>query len=1349
MIPRFSVRKPMTVIVVVVLIIVLGVVSFRNMNTDLLPEISLPYVIVLTTYPGASPEAVEKEITRPLEQAMGTLPGIESVSSTSNENYSLISLQFEQTANLETISGDIREKINQINGSWPDMVGTSTILKINPNMIPVVVAGMYHDELDVKELSGLVREELSLAMEGTDGTASVLISGLVETHIRVELEEKEFDRVNAEIRDAIDEQFRETEEELQEGIDKVDEGLDGANAAQESLPAAKTRLKQAQIELEQKIAAAQNELDSKEQELLEGMIQVNAAQIAVVTELETLSQTIGQVESIAQTQQELQNTLQAATEYIGLYEQYTQLDAAYQAYLLQTMQEQGLQSPEEAEAYLEEQQDEAFLMLRANRTQCQMQLEVLGGYDEQLYLQQQAAAAAALEGLAQIDAIIQTIAAAGTSPQEILEQLRGTESQLQEQLKKLEETQEQLESGSVSLEQAYTQIRISEASATVEITDGLIQTIAAQTMLPQTIAQLEATKKQLEDAKEQLEDAREAAYKQADLHEILTLERVAMILAAENFSMPAGYVENDEGQTYIVRVGDELTQEQLEKLLLLDLDMEGLEPVCLSDIATIRTVDNTDELYAKLNLQNGIMVSFSKQSNYSTSAAARNITKKLNELEKAYPGLHFVQLLNQGDYIKIVTDSVLNNLVIGAVLAVIILFLFLQDIRPTLITAFSIPISVMFAITLMYFSGVSINVISLAGLAVAVGMLVDNSIVVIENIFRMRQAGMSSAEAAVKGAVQVAGAITASTLTTVCVFLPIVFVHGLTRQIFQDMALTIGYSLLASLAIALSLVPTLSLWMLRKRRTRRLKVKTERDLYTEALSFCLKHKAVTLLTAVAMLAVSVLAGLSRGFSYMPEMASTEIMVSVDMTDENATLEDTKAFCDGLTEKILEYRGVDYVGVTLSAGVASVIGLDADPDPTRATMYVLVDENARVYGLEDEIRQMTEDAPCEIEITGSSSIMGFGSALGGSGVTINVYANDLDVLRDSAQKVADMLRSVEGIDLVDDGIGETTPELRVTVDKTEAMKYGLTVAQVYQELSAALQDETVATTIESLDESIEILVYAKERAATKPEDVREYTFRVTDYSGEEKEVRLADIAQITETETLTQIQHTQQRRYLSVTGTLKQGYNVTKVNEAARNRSKGLSLQDGVRLEFAGESRTIYDAMKDMVKMLLLGILIIYLIMVAQFQSLRSPFVVMFTIPLAFTGGFLALWVTGKELSIVAMVGFIMLVGIIVNNGIVLVDYANQLRESGKDAMNAITEAGRTRLRPVLMTVLTTVLGLVPLAAGMGSGADLIQPVAIVCIGGLLYATLMTLFVVPVMYVMTNRKKEKKGDGSDE
>ena len=1349
MIPRFSVKKPMTVIVAVVLIIILGVVSFRNMTTDLLPKISLPYVIVLTTYPGASPEAVETEVTRPLEQAMGTLPGISSVSSTSNENYSLVSLEFEQTANLDTISGDIREKINQINGSWPDMVGTSTILKIDPNMIPVVVAGIFHDELDEKELSALVREDLALALEGTDGTASVLISGLVEEHIRIELEEARFDRLNGTIQDAIDEQFRETEEELQEGIDSVDEGLNEANEAQESLPSVKAGLKQAQIELERRIAETQEELDSKQQELLEGQLQVNAAQQAAVAEMETLQDTIAQVESIAQTQQELQKALEQAQKYIGLYEQYTQLNGAYQAYLQQTMQEEGFSSPEEAETWLEEQQDETFLMLRGNRTQCLMQLEAMGGYDEQLYLQQQAVKAATQEGLAQIDAVIETMAAPGTSTQEILEQLRAAQAQLQDAIDKLNETQKQLETGSITLEQAYTQIRISEASATVEITDGLIQTVAAQTMLPQTIAQLEATKKQLEDAKEQLQDAKEQAYRQADLHEILTRERVAMILAAENFSMPAGYVESEDGQSYVVRVGDELTQEQLRDLLLLDLDMEGIDPVYLSDIATITKVDNTDELYAKLNLQNGVMVSFSKQSNYSTSAASRNITKKLNELEKAYPGLHFVQLLNQGDYIKIVTDSVLNNLVVGAVLAVIILFLFLRDIRPTLITALSIPISVMFAITLMYFSGVTINTISLAGLAVAVGMLVDNSIVVIENIFRMRQDGMPAKDAAVKGAVQVAGAITASTLTTVCVFLPIVFVHGLTRQIFQDMALTVGYSLLASLAIALSLVPTLSMWMFRKRRQRRLRKKAGRDRYGTALAFCLKHKAVTLLAAVLMLAVSVLAGLSRGFSYMPEMASTEIMIGVEMTDEKATLEDTKAFCDGLAEKILERKGVDYVGTTLTAGVASVIGLDTDPDPKKATMYVLVDENARVYGLEEEIRRMTEDAPCRIEITGSSTIMGFGSALGGSGVTINVFADDLDVLQDSARRVAQMLGEVDGIDEVDDGIGETTPELRVTVNKTEAMKYGLTVVQIYQELSAALKGETVATTIDSADQSIEILVYAKERTASDPRDVREYTFTVTDYAGEEKTVKLADLAEITETETLTQIQHAQQRRYLSVTGTLKPGYNVTKVNEAARERSRKLTLADDVRLEFTGESQTIYDSLKDLVKMLLLGIVIIYLIMVAQFQSLRSPFIVMFTIPLAFTGGLLALWITGKELSIVAMVGFIMLVGIIVNNGIVLVDYANQLRESGKETQAAIMEAGKTRIRPVLMTVLTTVLGLVPLAAGMGSGADLIQPVAIVCIGGLLYATLMTLFVVPVMYVMTNTSRKRRGENRDE
>ena len=921
-------------------------------------------------------------------------------------------------------------------------------------------------------------------------------------------------------------------------------------------------------------------------------------------------------------------------------------------------------------------------------------------------------------------------------------------AQLQEQNETLKNTQEQLEQGSATLETAETQIRITEASATIEITDGLIQTVAAQTMLPQTVSQLEATRQQLQTAQEQLKQAKEDAYTKADLHEILTRERVAMILAAQNFSMPAGYADSEDGRSYIVRVGDELTREQLEGLLLLDLKMEGLEPIYLSDIAKISLVDNSDDLYAKLNLQNGIMISFSKQSNYSTSTASRNITKRLQALEKEYDGLHFVELLNQGDYIKMVTDSVLENLIVGAVLAVAILFLFLRDLRPTLITALSIPVSVMFAIALMYFSGVTINVISLAGLAVAVGMLVDNSIVVIENIYRMRQEGMPVKEAAVKGAIQVSGAITASTLTTVCVFLPIVFIHGLTRQIFQDMALTIGYSLLASLMIALSLVPTLSAWMLKRRKKRRLRTRNERNLYETTLQFCMKHKGVTLLIAVMLLAVSVMAGLSRGFSYMPQMASTEIMVSIDLTEESATIDDTKEICDDLAAELLTRKGVNYVGTTLTAGVASVIGLNTDPDPTRATMYVLLDENAKVVGLEDEIEAYLQDKPCEVTITGSSSIMGFGSALGGSGIQINVYGNDLDSLQEGAKQIAGMLEQVEGIASVENGIGETTPELRVSVDKEKAMHYGLTVAQVYQELAAALKEETAATTLTDEQEKIEIVVAAKDETAAGLEDVRNYTFKITDFAGEEQEVRLNEIAQITETETMSQIQHTDQRRYITVSGVLEKGYNVTKVNEAARAQVSKLVLPNGVTVRFEGESQTIYDSLKDLVKMLLLGILIIYLIMVAQFQLLRSPFIVMFTIPLAFTGGLFALCITGMELSIVAMIGFIMLVGIIVNNGIVLVDYANQLRDSGKDAQSAVIEAGKTRMRPVLMTVLTTVLGLVPLAFGFGSGADLIQPVAIVCIGGLLYATLMTLLVVPVMYALLNRSGRKQGPIQD-
>jgi multidrug efflux pump subunit AcrB len=1338
---RFSVRKPMTVLVAVVLVIILGVVAFSGMTTDLLPNINLPYVIVLTTYPGASPETVEEQITRPLEQSMATLEGISSVSSTSAENYSLLMLEFAQSTNMDTVTGDIREKINLIDSTWDDMVGTPTILKINPDMLPVAVVAVDREGQDVTQLSTFVEDQLLPQLEGIEGVASVSAGGLVTQQIQIQLDQEKIDACNQRIRDAIDAQFAEGEQELSDGISKVQQGIDQANAAGAFLPQAQAQLEQAHAQLSAAMTQAQAQLDEKQAALVQAQLELNEGMQALLSQRAQIEAALDPLAALLQTRQQLEQTRSQAQQYIDLYESYTALCASYETLIAQTLAAHPeLTTQQQAEEFLEAAGDAQYLQLKAQMAACKTQLDALGGYEAGLYDAAQTAKQQADAGLAQVDA---QIAALDMTPEQLearVQQLQEGLAQLDVQLAELEKTQQELAAGQLSLEEAYAKLESTRSSQTLQLTVALAQTVSAQGDMTQMLMQLESTRTQLEQAQTQLQDAKKAAYEKADLTQILSRENLAMILAAQNFSMPAGYVTDEEGTDYLLRIGDELDQEQLSQMVLVDMGMQDVEPIRLCDVAQVRTVDNAEEVYAKINGNDGIMLTFSKQSNYATTTSANHIRRQLAQLENDYEGLHFTTLMNQGDYIDIVVDSVLDNLWMGAVLAVLILLLFLRDLRPTVVTAFSIPISLTFAVTLMYFSGVTLNIISLAGLAVAVGMLVDNSIVIIENIYRMRALGMSAKDAAIKGAVQVAAAVTSSTLTTVCVFAPIVFVKGLTRQIFSDMALTIAYSLGASLLVSLTLVPTLSAWLLRKPiRQKRLR-KQRRNGYVVVLERMLHAKGAVLLIALALLVCSVFAGFAKGFTYMPQMASTQIMVSVQMEDENALLQDTAQTCDTLSERIRALDGVETVGATLSAGVASVIGLSAQADPSKATLYVLTDPNAGVYGLEDSIEALAQDLPCEVEASGSSTMTNYTSAMGASGVVIDVYANDLDQLQQTAQDLAQILRGVEGIDEVSDGIAATTPELRISVDKDAAMAYGLTVAQVYQQIASAVKSEAVATSIEGTDAQLDVVVYAADEQTLHVEDVRDYTFTVTGLDGEEKQVALDEIAEITQTQSLDAISHSQQRRYLSVSATLADGYNITHVTNAARQAVQQMSLPSGVSIVFAGENETIMESMVELVKMLGLGIVIIYLIMVAQFQSLLSPFIVMFTIPLAFTGGLFALALCGMEMSIVAMIGFIMLVGIIVNNGIVLVDYANQLCLEGKSVHDAIVEAGATRLRPVLMTVLTTVLGLLPLALGIGYGADLMQPVAVVCIGGLLYATLMTLFVVPVLYELFLKRR---------
>ena len=1225
MLAKFSVKKPMTVFVAVILVILLGVVAFTRMTPDLLPNLDFPYVVIVTSYPGASPEQVETEITRPVEQSVATLDNIVDIQSVSSENMSMLILEFSEDANMDATTMNIREQLDQLGASWSDAVGQPYILKINPNMLPVNVSAIACEGYSTAALSTLVEDTLLPQLEGIEGVASVTASGMVEESIQVLFDEQRIDVLNESIRAAIDGQFAEAEDEIATGRQELADAESALSSGQRQLNNGKTQLNTSREEAEQQFAAARTELEQQRASLLAAQTQLRTAVYEIDELLATEDAVVMQLEALL-----------------------------------------ALEDPSPED----------------------------------------------LQQIEQLKAALDAIAASKAQRPTLEEQLAETDL------------------GIAALDAALEQLDGEQTDAVAALDAALEELNAGQSRINTARRQMEEAETELDNAQAQLDEAREEAYDAADAHSFVTLSTVAGLLSAQNFSMPAGYAA-EEGTQWLVYVGDEIEDtESLEQLVLLDLAIDGLEPIRLCDVADVFVFDNAAETYAKINGEDGVLLAFYKQSNYATATVSANILDRFAELESANDGLRFTPLMDQGSYIRIVVSSVLQNLAVGAVLAVLILLLFLRDLRPTLIVALSIPISVTFAIVLMYFSGVTLNVISMAGLAVGVGMLVDNSIVVIENIYRLRSEGISVYRATISGAAQVAAAIASSTLTTVCVFVPIVFVEGLTRQLFADMALTIAYSLLASLIVALTLVPAVSSGLLRHGASAEGRAQAAmKNAYTRALNFTLRHKAPVLLGSVALLAVSAVLAVSRGFAFMPAMDSNQMSVSVSL-DEDATLADTAAVCDEIAARFAELPEVETVGVMQSGGLGAILGMggaSSGDSANSATMYIVLNgEGGRSSGeLEPLMESLCADLPCTVDVTGSSMDM---SMLTGSGITVRVYGDDLDALLKASREIAERLSDVVGVASVSDGVEETKPELRVVIDRKKAMTEGLTVAQVYQQIAAALNTETTATEVDGLD-----VVVRSEADDTTVSDVRMLMLAVTGRDGTEYEVALSDIATFSVSETMQSISRSLQRRYVAVSGEVSDGYNVTLVTAEAERALSDYVPPDGVRYEFDGENETILSAMNDLLLMLVLGIVIVYLIMVAQFQSLLSPFIVMMTIPLAFTGGLLALVITGFEVSIVAMIGFVLLVGVIVNNGIVLIDCMNRLRLDGMERREAIVAACSIRLRPVLMTALTTILGLVPLGLGWGMGASLVQPVAVVSIGGLTYATFMTLFVVPVVY----------------
>ncbi len=1292
MLSKLSVKKPYTVIVGVILVIVLGAVSLTKMTTDLLPDMSLPYALVITTDMGASPEKVESDVTAPVEASMATTSSIKNVSSASYDNYSMVILEYEQNANMDSVIIEIQQKLDQLEGSFPDGAGKPMIMQIDPDMMPVMVASADVEGMTQSEISDYVENELSPVLESIDGVASVSTTGTVEENIHVTLDQDKIDALNQKIQSKIEEQFTEPQEQLDQAAEQVESGRRQMESGKDQLA---------------------NQLGQAENEVINGKSQAFVAESDLSQNYTVLKATDELIK-------------RAIPELQSIYEQGMGLKAD-----IEQAQKEAQMNSDDGSRRIEELLEEA--KISGDQEQINQILAMTGENQESI-----AEAGKRLELLQeellelntslnqqwadQLAALNVSLSSIDDIPQ-VITQLSQKQVEIQTAMAALQTAQEQVTDGKTTLDDAYVTLNRMEI-------DGILE-------MSEASAQLAVGEARLEQGQEKLEESKQSALESADLNQILSVETLGQILTAQNFSMPAGYV-NENKKQYLVRVGDEVSSvEELENLVLVDVGMDGIAPIRLSDVAKTEVVDDTGDSYSKVNGNPAIMLSIEKQTGYSTGDVTKRIKTRFESLEKENDKLHMTILMNQGVYIDTIVESVMENMIVGAILAVLILILFLKDIKPTLVIACSIPLSVVFAIVLMYFTGISLNIISLSGLALGVGMLVDNSIVVIENIYRLRNQGLSIRKAAVEGAGQVAGAIFASTLTTVCVFAPIIFTEGITRQLFVDIALTIAYTLAASLIVALTFVPMMASGALKN--TREIKhpwFDRILDGYEKVLRVALRFKPIVLICVVVFLVASVTLSVSKGFTFMDmNMETEQLTVTVSAKeDEKLTFEELTERADEVVDKISGISGVDSIGAMAGGG-----GIMSMGSTDSVTMYVLIDDSGATGSeITASIQALTADLDCDVNTDSSASDM---SSFFGSGISVRVSGKDLDKLQKLAGQIAEVVEKTEGTVDVDDGLGDTTPSFTVKVDKEKAAKYGMTTAQVYQLVYKQLASNTSSTTISTDLKDYKVYVQSGEQADVTPGDIRKLTFPYTDrISGETTDIPLKDIAEFEEGESLNVINRSSQTRYISVTAGVDEDHNVTLVSDQIQKELDKIKLPDGYEISMTGEDETIRDAMNQLYLMLILAVVFIYLIMVAQFQSFLSPFIIMFTIPLAFTGGFFALFVTDNEVGVVSMIGFVMLAGVIVNNGIVLVDYINQLRREGMDKKEAIVTAGRTRLRPILMTALTTILAMSTMAMGLGSGSEMMQPMAIVTEGGMLYGTLLTLIVVPCIYDLFTRNK---------
>jgi len=864
----------------------------------------------------------------------------------------------------------------------------------------------------------------------------------------------------------------------------------------------------------------------------------------------------------------------------------------------------------------------------------------------------------------------------------------------------------------------------------------------------------------------------------------IPIESVTQILGAENVNLSGGRLE-EGAQQYLVRTLNEFrTVDQIRNVVVAS---DSGNVIYLKDVAEVVQSYKEREAITRLNGAEAVEVAIYKEGDANTVAVANAVNQRMDEIRSILPSnMKLEKVYDQSVFISSAVNEVRNAGIIGGILAVLVLYFFLRNFWTTVIISVSIPVSIIATFNLMYGNDISLNIMSLGGIALGIGMLVDNSIVVLENIARHREQGKGIVEAAREGAGEVGMAVIASTLTTIAVFFPLVFVQGIAGQLFRDQALTVTFSLLASLVVAITLIPMLSSIGGEKKPLEPLELKeprtkfgrglravrmflfytiptaitrifkfifgwiakitktifspfvyafdkgyqyTERK-YTSLLNWSLNHKAVVLVSALLIFAGSIALIPRIGVELIPQLSQGEFFVEFKLPPGTPIEQTDRAL------RTVQNSAKSYDGVRTTFAVAGTGNrMDANPDEggeNWGQLNVTLASGASSYNEQQAMEKMRASlgqVPGLQYKFGRPELFSFKTP-----VEIEISGFDLDNLKIASDAVSRRLSENDRFADIKNTMETGSPELQIHFDRDRAAAFGLQVHEVADRVVSNVRGD-VATRYSWRDRKIDVLVRAQESDRASIDEIK----RLIVNPGSERPIPLSSIATVKVANGPGEIRRVSQQRVAIVSANLSYG-DLGEAADAVQKILTDVTMPPGVFAEIGGQNEEMSDSFRSLIFALSLAVFLVYLVMASQFESLLHPFIILFTIPLALVGAILALYLTGSTISVVVFIGLILLTGIVVNNAIVLIDLINQMRRKGTDKIEAIMEGGKSRLRPILMTTLTTTLGLLPLAIGFGDGAELRAPMGITVIGGLLVSTLLTLVVIPVMYSIMDRKR---------